>query len=107
MQVFITIATILGDGLYHFVAVVAKSLFDMSKQLSSKETNILPAGGHDPREKLPALSFDELRRTEMFLKDQIPTWVAVGGYVTLAAISIITVPHIFFQLKWYAQSVKC
>lgn len=101
---FITIATILGDGLYHFVAVVAKSLFDVSKQLSSKETNILPAGDH---EKLPALSFDDLRRTEMFLNDQIPTWIAVGGYVTLASISIITVPHIVFQLKWYAQSVKC
>ncbi|KAL4317293.1 hypothetical protein AHAS_Ahas15G0370600 [Arachis hypogaea] len=46
-------------------------------------------------------SYDDQCRTELFLKDQIPTWFAVGGYVAIAAISIATLPHIFHQLKWY------
>ncbi|KAJ4713683.1 Oligopeptide transporter [Melia azedarach] len=60
-KVFISIAMILGDGLYNFCK----------------------------------------RRTRLFLKDQIPSWFAITGYVTIAVISIITLPHIFHQLKWY------
>lgn len=48
-----------------------------------------------------SISFDDQRRTEIFLKDQVPIWVAVGGYVAVAAISIGTLPQIFPQLKWY------
>ncbi|KAK6139111.1 hypothetical protein DH2020_027146 [Rehmannia glutinosa] len=47
------------------------------------------------------VDYDEKRRTEYFLKDQIPNTVAVGGYVLLAAISIGVIPQIFHQLKWY------
>ncbi|GLT25931.1 hypothetical protein SLA2020_010290 [Shorea laevis] len=46
-------------------------------------------------------NYDEERRTEFFLKDQIPGWVALGGYLVLAAISTISVPFMFPQLKWY------
>uniref|UniRef100_A0A0E0P8C5 Metal-nicotianamine transporter YSL6 n=1 Tax=Oryza rufipogon TaxID=4529 RepID=A0A0E0P8C5_ORYRU len=44
---------------------------------------------------------DEKRQTEIFLKDSIPTWLAVSGYIVLAAISTVAVPIIFPQLKWY------
>lgn len=37
----------------------------------------------------------------MFLKDKIPTWFAVSGYVGLLAISTATMPLIFPALKWY------
>ncbi|KAF3642960.1 putative metal-nicotianamine transporter YSL5 [Capsicum annuum] len=42
---------------------------------------------------------------QTFLKDQIPTWVAIVGYVTIAIVSTITLPHIFHQLKWYYSIV--
>ncbi|KAG8071544.1 hypothetical protein GUJ93_ZPchr0006g46001 [Zizania palustris] len=48
-----------------------------------------------------AVSFDDERRTEIFLKDQIPKSVAYGGYAAVAAVSIGTLPQIFPQLKWY------
>jgi hypothetical protein len=35
----------------------------------------------------------------VFLKDQIPTSIAAGAYVLLAAISVVAIPHIFRQLK--------
>ncbi|XLV02793.1 hypothetical protein S245_017130, partial [Arachis hypogaea] len=73
-KVFISIGMILGDGLYNFFK---------DSSLSLKQ------------------SYDDQCRTELFLKDQIPTWFAVGGYVAIAANSIATLPHIFHQLKWY------
>ncbi|KAG6742270.1 hypothetical protein POTOM_055560 [Populus tomentosa] len=51
--------------------------------------------------KTSRISYDEQRRTQIFLKDQIPTWFAVAGYVTIAAFSTTAVPHIFPELKWY------
>ncbi|CAF2086059.1 unnamed protein product [Brassica napus] len=47
------------------------------------------------------ISYDDKRRTKLFLKDRIPSWIAVTGYVIIAIVSIVTVPHIFPQLKWY------
>jgi len=47
------------------------------------------------------ISYNDQRRTQLFLKDQIPTWFAVAGYVAIAAISTATLPHIFPELKWY------
>lgn len=97
-KVFIAIAMILGDGLYNFGKVLGKTLSGLYKQLSEK--NRLPvADVASPTE--PELSFDDQRRTQLFLKDQIPAWFAAVGYVTIAVISIITLPHIFPQLKWY------
>ena len=35
------------------------------------------------------------------MKDGIPLWVAIGGYICLAIISTIVIPHIFTPVKWY------
>lgn len=53
------------------------------------------------KESESIVEYDEQKRTQYFLKDQIPLTVAIGGYVALAAISIGVVPVIFPQLKWY------
>ncbi|KAK2386474.1 putative metal-nicotianamine transporter YSL7 [Trifolium repens] len=98
-KVFIAIAMILGDGLYNFVKVLGRTLFGLYNQFLTNES-IAPS--HDPNGSLPpTLSYDDKRRTEFFLKDQIPSWFAVAGYVLIAIISIVTIPHIFHQLKWY------
>ncbi|KAI3921108.1 hypothetical protein MKX01_036087 [Papaver californicum] len=76
-RVFIAISMILGDGLYNFVKVLNQTVFGLLHQ----------------------------HRTELFLKDQIPTWLAVLGYVSIAVVSMITLPYIFHQLKWYCVLV--
>ncbi|RRT34674.1 hypothetical protein B296_00036513, partial [Ensete ventricosum] len=48
-----------------------------------------------------AVSFDDKRRTQLFLQDQIPKRIAYGGYLLLAVVSTATLPHIFPQLRWY------
>ncbi|KAI8560699.1 hypothetical protein RHMOL_Rhmol04G0277000 [Rhododendron molle] len=88
-RVFIAIATILGDGLFHFIYMLIVTARNFKAQKSGEE------------ESESIVDYDEQKRTEYFLKDQIPNTVAIGGYVVLAAISIGVVPVIFPQLKWY------
>ncbi|XP_062112792.1 probable metal-nicotianamine transporter YSL7 [Humulus lupulus] len=99
-KVFIAIAMILGDGLYNFVKVLSRTLSGLYNQLQDKDVadSSLPVADRPTKEEP---SFDDQRRKELFLKDQISVWFALGGYVAIAAISIGTLPQIFPQLKWY------
>jgi OPT family oligopeptide transporter len=93
---------ILGDGLYNFFKVLGCTLFGLYNQLCNKNSGtVLPLSGRSSSESPLSLSYDDQRRSQLFLKDQIPAWVAVGGYVILAIISTATLTHIFSQLKWY------
>ncbi|XP_050218603.1 probable metal-nicotianamine transporter YSL8 isoform X2 [Mercurialis annua] len=100
-RVFIAIAMILGDGLYNFFKVLTRTLVALLFQLRGRGTrNSLSVSDH-PSPKSSKLSYDDQRRTRLFLKDQIPAWFAISGYVAIAAVSTATLPHIFHQLKWY------
>ncbi|KAK4340702.1 hypothetical protein RND71_039203 [Anisodus tanguticus] len=100
-RVFIAIAMILGDGLYNFIKVLGRTLYGIYCQFREKRAgSVLPVGVRASPAEAP-LSYDDQIRTELFLKDQIPTWVAVAGYVSIAVLSTITLPHIFHQLRWY------
>ncbi|KAK9925646.1 hypothetical protein M0R45_022917 [Rubus argutus] len=101
-KVFIAIAIILGDGLYNFCKVLSRTLSALYVQLRRKDVNnILPVADQASAVSSEQFSYDDQRRTQLFLKDRVPTWFAAAGYVGIAAISIATVPHIFHQLKWY------
>ncbi|KAK4283308.1 hypothetical protein QN277_000272 [Acacia crassicarpa] len=96
-KVFIAIAMILGDGLYNFIKVLCYTLIGMYNQVRERQKeNVLPVADQNSQ-----LSYNDQRRTQYFLKDQIPSYYAIGGYVAIAAVSVGTLPHIFHQLKWY------
>ncbi|XP_077247094.1 putative metal-nicotianamine transporter YSL7 [Tasmannia lanceolata] len=99
-RVFIAIAIILGDGLYNFCLVIFRTVFALVRQRRNKDNIINPTNGHTSPSAAP-ISYDDQRRTELFLKDQIPWPIAIGGYIAFAAISTIALPHIFPPLKWY------
>lgn len=97
-KVTIAISIILGDGLYNLVKIflaIAREICNVQ----SKQCD-LPVQALQDDENSKQL-MDEKLQTEIFLKDSIPTWFAVSGYVVLAAISTAAVPTIFPQLKWY------
>ncbi|KGN64213.1 probable metal-nicotianamine transporter YSL5 isoform X1 [Cucumis sativus] len=97
-KVFIAIAIILGDGLYNFFKVLTRTLSGLFDQLQRRrESEDFSMENSSSSE----LSYDDARRKQLFLKDQIPIWFAVGGYVVIAVVSMNTLPHIFPQLKWY------
>ncbi|KAF2933715.1 probable metal-nicotianamine transporter YSL5 [Oryza sativa Japonica Group] len=98
-KVFIAISVILGDGLYNLVKVfliIAKEICNARSKEHDLPVQALLQDDDSSRQLL-----DEKRQTEIFLKDSIPTWLAVSGYIVLAAISTVAVPIIFPQLKWY------
>ncbi|KAL8550041.1 hypothetical protein ACS0TY_008754 [Phlomoides rotata] len=100
-KVFIAIAMILGDGLYNFFKVIGCTMFGLYHQFHNKNSRpVLPVGAQPPP-TTNALSYDDQRRTQLFLTDQIPTWFAIIGYVSIAIVSAATIPHIFHPLKWY------
>ncbi|KAF5939552.1 hypothetical protein HYC85_023811 [Camellia sinensis] len=79
-RVFLAIAMMLGDGLFHVIYMIIVTLQSLISQNSN--TNRQLSSSSNPE------NYDERRRTEYFLKDQIPNKVAVAGYIALAAISI-------------------
>ena len=105
MQIFIAIAMILGDGLYNFFKVISQTLLGLFYHLRHKDASIVLPLEDRSSPNNSSLSYNDKRRTQLFLKDQIPIPFAVGGYIAIAAISTATLPHIFPQLKWYYIAV--
>ncbi|GJR83511.1 probable metal-nicotianamine transporter YSL7, partial [Tanacetum coccineum] len=102
-KVFTAIAMIIGDGLYNFVKVLGNTSIELYRQVKNKEARtVLPVAADGTISKgAPTPSYDDQRRTQVFMKDRIPTRLAVGGYVAIAAIATATLPQIFEPLKWY------
>ncbi|RVW85533.1 putative metal-nicotianamine transporter YSL7 [Vitis vinifera] len=104
-KIFIAIAMILGDGLYNFFKVISQTLLGLFYHLRHKDASIVLPLEDRSSPNNSSLSYNDKRRTQLFLKDQIPIPFAVGGYIAIAAISTATLPHIFPQLKWYYIAV--
>ncbi|PIN11655.1 hypothetical protein CDL12_15734 [Handroanthus impetiginosus] len=100
-KVFIGIAMILGDGLYNFFKVLSRTLAGLFFKFHERNANMQIPVTENPSPCRKAQIYDDQRRTQLYLNDRIPNWFAIGGYVTFAAISTITLPHIFHHLKWY------
>ncbi|XP_038725734.1 probable metal-nicotianamine transporter YSL6 isoform X2 [Tripterygium wilfordii] len=98
-KVFISIAIILGDGLYNLIKIISITIRETCSK-SSKQHNLPIITENQDAENSISL-IEQRKRDEVFLKDRIPSWVAASGYVGLAAISTATIPMIFPPLKWY------
>ncbi|XP_024994304.1 probable metal-nicotianamine transporter YSL7 [Cynara cardunculus var. scolymus] len=101
-RVFTAIAMIIGDGLYNFGKVLGKTGIGLYYQFKNKGLRtVLPVAADGSTPDGAVTSFDDQRRKQVFLKDQIPTWLAAGGYVAIAAVATTVLPKIFPQLEWY------
>ncbi|XP_052187515.1 metal-nicotianamine transporter YSL3-like [Diospyros lotus] len=92
-KVFVSIALILGDGLYIFLKILlftSKSLYGRLK----KSNRIRDS---DDRDR----PLGDRRRNEVFLRESIPLWAACAGYLFFSIISIVMIPLMFPELKWY------
>ncbi|XP_023541554.1 metal-nicotianamine transporter YSL3-like [Cucurbita pepo subsp. pepo] len=93
-KVFVSIALILGDGLYHFLKILYFTASSMYAKATNKKLKTFPDDNL-------VQTFDDHRRNEVFLRDGIPIWVAVIGYVCFSIVSIIVIPIMFPEVKWY------
>ncbi|KAL7165663.1 hypothetical protein ACSBR2_041359 [Camellia fascicularis] len=46
-------------------------------------------------------SLDILKQNEVFIRESIPLWVGANGYILFTVISVIVIPFIFPEVKWY------
>ncbi|KDP30688.1 hypothetical protein JCGZ_16395 [Jatropha curcas] len=92
-KVFISIALILGDGLYNFL----KILYFTASSIYTGGKNNNPKKFSDKQNE----ALDDRRRNDVFMRETIPMWVACLGYTGFSIISIIVIPLMFPELKWY------
>ncbi|CAN1307280.1 Metal-nicotianamine transporter YSL3 [Linum perenne] len=99
-KVFVSIAIILGDGLYNFLKILYFTAANILETISATESMKFGAvcAGNDAQNQ-PTV--DDLRRDEVFTRETIPIWVACVGYIAFSVVSIIAVPLMFPELKWY------
>ncbi|CAN1307279.1 Metal-nicotianamine transporter YSL3 [Linum perenne] len=102
-KVFVSIAIILGDGLYNFLKILyftAANILETISHFFVRESMKFGAvcAGNDAQNQ-PTV--DDLRRDEVFTRETIPIWVACVGYIAFSVVSIIAVPLMFPELKWY------
>ncbi|XP_057462094.1 metal-nicotianamine transporter YSL3-like isoform X2 [Actinidia eriantha] len=92
-KVFISIALILGDGLYNFLKILIFTSQNMYVSLKKRNPRTFSDDKNQP--------LDELQRNEVFVRESIPLWVACVGYLFFSIVSIIVIPFMFRELKWY------
>ncbi|KAK7834596.1 metal-nicotianamine transporter YSL3 [Quercus suber] len=92
-KVFISIAMILGDGLYNFLKILYFTSRNIHGRVNKKGPKTWPENQNQPLE--------DLRRNEVFIRDRIPLWVAGTGYMLFSIVAIIVIPLMFPELKWY------
>ncbi|KAL9434665.1 hypothetical protein AB3S75_029338 [Citrus x aurantiifolia] len=93
-KVFLSIALILGDGLYNFLKILSVTVINIYGRIKTKNLN---AADGDEKKK----SLEDLKHNEIFLRENIPMWIGVAGYLVFSILSIIVIPIMFPQLKWY------
>ncbi|KAG6655233.1 hypothetical protein I3843_05G180300 [Carya illinoinensis] len=93
-KVFISISLILGDGLYNFLKILYFTATNIHAEVNKKKLkSSAPDNQNQP--------LDDLRRNEVFIRESIPIWVACTGYILFSIVSIIAIPLMFPELKWY------
>ncbi|CAI0441824.1 unnamed protein product, partial [Linum tenue] len=88
-KVFLSVALILGDGIYNFIKIMSFTIINIHGRLKNKK--LKPEGEVQ----------EDKKEIELFLREKIPMWVAMAGYIAFSILSTIVVPTIFPQLKWY------
>ncbi|KAA8540079.1 hypothetical protein F0562_026771 [Nyssa sinensis] len=92
-KVFIAIALILGDGLYNFLKILFYTSRSMYTRMKKKNPKTFSDDENQP--------LDDLPRNEVFIREGIPLWVACVGYTLFSIVSVIVIPFMFPELKWY------
>ncbi|XWS48744.1 hypothetical protein CRYUN_Cryun13aG0102500 [Craigia yunnanensis] len=93
-KVFVSVAIFLGDGLYNFLKILCFTFINIHGRLKNKNRNTVD---EDDQKK----TAKDLKQNEVFLGETIPMWIGIVGYVILSIMSIIVIPIMFPQLKWY------
>ncbi|XP_054809323.1 metal-nicotianamine transporter YSL1 [Prosopis cineraria] len=96
-KVFLSVALILGDGMYNFIKILISTILSMLDRMKRKNLQNSTLNNIEGQKNLKG----NLKQNEIFLRDNIPIWIGTIGYVIFCVVSIVIIPHMFPQLKWY------
>ncbi|KAK4802422.1 hypothetical protein SAY86_000625 [Trapa natans] len=97
-KAFISVALILGDGLYNFLKILIITVVNIHGRVKSRSLGVDPARDRRGSE---GVRVDDKRQNEVFVRENIPMWIGFVGYAVCSVVSTIVIPTIFPQLKWY------
>ncbi|KAJ9564330.1 hypothetical protein OSB04_000296 [Centaurea solstitialis] len=89
-QAFISIAKILGDGLYNFVKILYITSMTVHGRFKTKNLN--------PVAIEKKVNIEELKQNE---RNHTLMSIRAIGYVVFALIAVTVIPHMFPKVKWY------
>ncbi|KAI4326784.1 hypothetical protein L6164_019319 [Bauhinia variegata] len=93
-KVFLSVALILGDGIYNFIKILLFTIVNVIGRIKTKKHDVA-------EEQRNPHATKEHKQNEIFLRENIPMWIGIIGYITFSIMSIIVIPVMFPQLKWY------
>lgn len=91
-KVFISIALLLGDGLYNFLKITFITGMNMHLKLRSKSVKQTDQN---------TMMLDDIHRNEAFMKESFPFWQVYTSFGVFTLISVICIPRMFPEVKWY------
>jgi OPT family oligopeptide transporter len=94
--VFLGITIILTDGMFNFFTIITTSMLDLYNKRQEQDS-----GSTHYITKHPSLSYDDRKRIEKLVSDQVPHQLPVIGYIICVTISAVVIPSIFHQIKFY------
>ncbi|KAL4619152.1 hypothetical protein ACB092_06G059400 [Castanea dentata] len=95
----VSTSMILGDSVYHILKLIIIGLY---RKLQDKDTaTTLPVADSHSTAGSSALEIEEQFRTQNFLNDKFSTKYSFAVCAALMLVSIIVLPIIFPQVKWY------
>ncbi|KAJ9555851.1 hypothetical protein OSB04_010465 [Centaurea solstitialis] len=114
-KVFISIALLLGDGLYNFVKILYFTYASIYGRLKRDNLNL---GNSENLVMLNVVSYqyrclraaidgknelteEERQQNEVFIREAIPMWVGLVGYTSFAILNAFAIPLIFPEVKWF------
>ncbi|KAM3369661.1 hypothetical protein ACQJBY_017516 [Aegilops geniculata] len=101
-RVFIGVSMILADGLLHMLCILVRTLYAMYKNPQPRQSSKgQPFRCLSVVLDRSASSFDDRRRTQVFLRDRVPAMAPVVGYVVLSVISTLVIPQLYTQLRYH------
>uniref|UniRef100_A0A0E0L075 Uncharacterized protein n=1 Tax=Oryza punctata TaxID=4537 RepID=A0A0E0L075_ORYPU len=101
-KVFISVTLIVTDGLINFLILVTSAAINFYHIRQQQQQT---SGLASYISKNPSLNYDDRKRIEMFLSNRIPLSVPVAGYIACTAISMVVMPAMFDQIKFYHVGV--
>ncbi|GJM90010.1 hypothetical protein PR202_ga06246 [Eleusine coracana subsp. coracana] len=112
-KVFIGVSMMLAEALFNFLCIMIRTLCVMYKQHRQPMQRDGGANAQLPFKCLDATEqqqaavkcFDDRRRAQVFLRDQIPDSIIIACYVFLSMVSLVVIPSLYPQLRSYHVAI--